>query len=226
MSVNYSVNLARRNLVLTELQSMFASLAAATVTPNDVEKVSIGRRNLSKVPKFNLRTKSDPLELAAVVQDTSWYPMNGKWCYHPATVTSGSNFDASNQPTVEIRGAVHMVGAGTAPRPTHACIGKSTDGATWLHVSGTERPFGHGKGVALAMYANRSQPHYMGAGPGYNPINYPYDGRVTLYGMMGGSDGLADPTVYKYWTIMLNGTLADACQGFAWLTLNARDTGL
>lgn len=212
----------RKLLIKSQLQAAFDAIESGAMVPGDMEKFAIGYRNLNTVPKFMLRTKMDPLELSPVVQDGSWYPMLGKYCRHNANILSANNYDASNQPVLEVRGAAYMVGAGTAPQPTHVCIGISEDGLTWTHVAESVRPFGFGKGTSYPYYDSPSQNHYLTGAPGYFPVNYPYDQAVMVYGMFGGDAGYADVGTYKYYTLMFNGVLSDTCNGFAWLTLNAR----
>lgn len=223
MSVTLPLRLNRKTIEKDELQALFDALATGVVTPDDVEKMTLQYRHLKQVPKFHLRAVSDPLELSPI-PSTGWYPM-AQWVHHASTVPNADNYDESGKPCVELIGRLHLVGCGIPPQPTQACLGVSADGATWTSLPATVRPIGFGKGVAIPFYDSPNQPHYLYGGTGYRPVNYPYDGQILLNAMLGGADGLADPTAYSYFTIMLDGELSDTCQGFASMTLNARDNG-
>lgn len=235
--MNLSTDLDRRVLKSAEVQALFDDLELAVNTtllsPSSFEKLCTEYRSLLETPTFGLMATADPL-VVGVVAFGGWYPCTNTILQHDSSHPGAPNFDGGNFPVVLVAGSVGFVGACRGGGvPTSVCIGRSADGgATWEPLDGTagrkrtQRELGANAGRDYPFYASPAQTHYITNAANYRPKNYPSEKMVDVMAAFGGDrDSAGDPTAYNAFCLMVDGALSNSCQGWGWLTLDARERG-
>lgn len=235
--MNYPNDLDRKVVKSAEITAMLDAIRTAVNTTRistaAFEKLCVEYRSLLESPTFGLMAMADPLTIGGVAFG-GWYPITNTILQHNSSHPSAPNFDGGTYPVLLVTGSVGFVGACRGGGvPTEVCLGRSVDGgATWEALDGTggrlrtQRQLGANAGRDYPNYGSPNQTHYIFNTANYRPKNYPSEKMVDLVTAFGGTrDSAGNPTTYNAFCIMTDGQLSNSCQGWGWLTLDAREQG-